>query len=215
MRIRTIRLQAVARRRIRSLPFEWSNLMPNDGLFRIAGWCALASAVLLVAAAVSFPLGAGAVGGALESIFLLTLAVVFFALYVAHRSESRWLSLAGLILVFPAIGMDVASMTNYGNTVLSSLWYLLLSLPFLIFGILGFRSAKMPRGLAVVALLIGVTYFISGTAGLLGSQDLSDNISLIPMVLMLVWLGWLCRVFLSGRLTSERLPVAPSGAAHA
>lgn len=189
--------------------------MPDYRLFRIAGWCALASAVLLVAAAVSFPLGAGAVGGALEVVFLLTLAFVFYALYVAHRSESRWLSLAGLILVLPAIGMNVASMTNYGNTVLSGLWYLLLSLPFLIFGILAFRSAKMPRGLAVVALLIGATSFISGAAGLLGSQDLSDNVSLIPMVLMLVWLGWLCRVFLSGRLTSEGLPIAPSGAAPA
>jgi hypothetical protein len=189
--------------------------MPSNRFFRIAGWCALASALLLVAAAVSFPLGAGTVGGVLEIVFLLTLVFVFYALYVTHRSESRWLSLAGMILVFPAIGMDVASMTNYGNTLLGSLWYLLLSLPFLVFGFLAFGSAKMPRGLAVVALVIGVAYVVSGAAGLLGSQNLADSVSLIPMVLTLVWLVWLCRVFLSGRLDSERLPVAPSGAVPA
>lgn len=177
--------------------------MSDDRLFRIAGWCTIASVVLLVAATVSFPLGAGMLGGALEILFLLTLVFVFYALYVVHRSESRQLGLAGLILLVLAIGMDVASMTNYGNAVLGALWYLLLSLPFLIFGVLGYRSARMPSGLAVLAILTGVANIAAGVAELVGNQDLADNVSALPLILMLVWLVWLARVFLSGRLAAE------------
>jgi uncharacterized membrane protein YwaF len=156
----------------------------------------------MVAAMVSFFI-AGLVGGILEIISLLLLIFVFYALYIAHRTESKGLSLAGLILLIAAIGVDIVSMANYGNITLSNLWYLLLSLPFLIFGFLAFRSQRMPRGLAVVALLAGVTFFIAGVVGLLGSPDMADNISLLSILLMLVWLVWLWRVFLSEKMTTS------------
>lgn len=176
--------------------------MSGYKLFRTAGWCALASAVLMVAAMVSFFI-AGLVGGILEVISLMLLIFVFNALYVAHHTESKGLSLAGLILLIAAIGVDIVSMANYGNTTLSNLWYLLLSLPFLIFGFLAFRSPRIPSGLAVVACLTGVTYLISGVGGLLGSQAIADNVSLLSILFMLVWLVWLWRVFLSEKMATS------------
>jgi hypothetical protein len=181
--------------------------MSNNRLFRIAGWCALATLLLMVAAIVAFPLGAGTAGGALELTSFLGLTVVFYALYVEHRAESPGLSHVALVVWFPAAAVDVVSMAKYGNSFLGGLWYTLFSVPFLIFGLLAWRSTKMPRGLAIVALLTGVTYFVSGVSGLLGSQTIADNVSLIPTLSTLVWLGWMSRVFLSGRLADDWSPV--------
>jgi hypothetical protein len=175
--------------------------MTNNNLFRIAGWCALAGAVSMVLAVVSFMI-VPVLGGILEILFLLLLIVVFYALYVAHSSESGVLSLVGLILLIAAIVVDVVSMQNYGSTFLSNLWYLLFSFPFLIFGFLAWRSNRMPRGLAVVALLAGVTYFISGVGGFLGSQALAENVSSLSILFVLVWLVWLWRVFLSKKFAA-------------
>ena len=181
--------------------------MYNNKFFRIAGWCALAGALSMVAAMVFFMLSggspvAGMVGGILEYISLLLLIFVFYALYIALRSESKGLSLAGLILLIIAIGVDIIANLNYGNITLSNLWYLVLSLPYLIFGFLAFRSTTMSRGFAVVGLLTGVTYFISGVGGLLGNQNLADNVSSLSAILMLVWQVWLWRVFLSRKFVT-------------
>ena len=175
--------------------------MSNTKLFRIAGWCALVAALSMLAAVVFFMI-APTVGGILEILFLLLLIVIFYALYVAHRSESKGLSLAGLILLIAAILVDVVSMQNYGNITLGNLWYLLFSLPFLIFGFLAFRSSRMPRGLAVLALLAGVTYFIAAVGGFLGSQAIAENVSSISILFVLAWLVWLWRVFLSKKMAA-------------
>jgi hypothetical protein len=181
--------------------------MSNNKLFRTAGWCALVGALSMVAAVVSFIFSgaapiAGMVGGILEYISLLLLVFVFYALSIAHRSESKGLGLAGLILLIVAIVVDVVAYVNYGNTILSNLWFLLLSLPFLIFGFLAFRSARMPRGLAVVALLAGVTSFISGVGGLLGNQAIADNVGSFPFLFMLIWEVWLWLVFVSKKFAT-------------
>ena len=173
--------------------------MINNKFFRFAGWWAFASAVLLIASFV-FLYIAHDIGDILLTVFFLALIVTFYALYVTHRTESSGLSLVGLILVFPAVGVAIAA-NNSNNTILSYWLYLLVSLPFLIFGFLGFRSAKMPRGLAVVTLLAGVTYLISGVAGLLRSEAIAGNVSMLSTLLVLVWLVWLWRAFLSKRMT--------------
>jgi hypothetical protein len=176
--------------------------MTNNKLFRTAGWCALASALLMLAAFISFPLGAGMIGGVLEILGLLVLIFVFYALYVAHRSEAKGLSLAGFILVVAAIVVDVYSMINNGPPFLYNLWYLLLSLPFLIFGFLAYKSTRMPRGLAVLALVAGIFFFIAGVCGFIVGTDFADNVSLIAILAMFVWQFWLWRVFLSKKFAS-------------
>jgi hypothetical protein len=175
--------------------------MNNNRLFRTAGWCALASAILIILSMVSWMIGLN-VGGYLEIICLLLMGVVFYALYVTHRSEAKGLALAGVIFMIAAIVVEGFAMSNYGNLTLSNLWYLLFSLPFLIFAYLGFRSARMSRWLAVLALVTGGLTFIAAVVGFLGNPDLSDGIETLSIPFMLVWEVWLWRVFLSKKFAA-------------
>ena len=187
--------------------------MSNNKLFRTAGWCALVGALSMILAVVSFIFSgaapfAGMVGMIFEIIGLLLLIFVFYALSVAHRSESKWLGLAGMLLMIAAIVVDVVDQQN-SSTFLSGLWYLLFSLPFLIFGFLAFRSARMPRGLAVLALLAGVIGFVAGVAGWLVSLDMADNLNTLSIPFMLAWEVWLWRVLISNKFAAASpAPVA-------
>jgi hypothetical protein len=177
--------------------------MANNQMFRLAGWCALAAAIIMAVAIVSFPLGIIMVGVIGEYLGLLLSIVVFYALYVAYRSQSAGLSLAGLVLLVLALVLDAAGNINHGNNLgntLGDLWYLAFSLPFLIFGSLILRSTKMPRALAIGTLLMGALLLIGGVGGLLGNQAFADNVTSIPFLLVIVWLVWLWRVFWSGRM---------------
>lgn len=185
--------------------------MNNNKLFRIAGWCALAGAICIPLALVSFILSgtapiAGMIGMIFEILSLLLLVFVFYALSVAHRSESKWLGFAGMILLVIAIAVDVVSL-QLNSTFLYGLWYFLYSLPFLIFGYLGLRSARMPHGLVVLVLLTGVVNFIAGDVGMLGNPGLADTIQQFSIPLYLAWAVWLWRVFVSAKFAAA-LPMA-------
>ena len=180
--------------------------MTNNKLFRTAGWCALVGAILFPLAMVSFILSgtapiAGMIGMIFEILSLLLLVFVFYALSIAHRSESKWLGFAGLIILIAAIVVDVVSQQN-GSTFLFGLWYLLFSLPFLIFGYLALRSTLMPRGLAVLVLLAGVITFAAGIIGLLGNPDMADSLQTFSIPFMLAWEVWLWRVLWSKKFTA-------------
>jgi hypothetical protein len=145
----------------------------------------------------------------LEIVSLLVFTFVFFALYLTHRAESAGLSLAGLILWLPAFGVNLAAIFNFGNTFLSNLGTLFISLPFLIFGFLAYRSTRIPRGLAVVTLLTGVFYLITGAAELIGIVVLAEYGGLVSAVFMLAWAVWLCIVFTSKKFAAlSTVPVA-------
>lgn len=182
--------------------------MTDTRLFRIAGWSALVTFLLMVAAIPSFFL-VDWLGVVLEILALLTLTVVFYALHVVHRSESSGLSLAGLILMFIAIGADLVSVANYGNDSFTNLWYLAFSMPFLIFGLLGYLSARMQRGPAVVSLLTGAVYLVAAVGGILGSQDIRESASSLALLAMFVWLVWIWRVLLSSKLTTAAPAATP------
>ena len=177
--------------------------MPNKNLFRIAGWSALLIILINVLDMLIFPSGK-ATGAELviEIVLMLVFTLVFYALYVAHRAESAGLSLAGLILWFPAFGVNLAAMFNFNNTFLGTLGTLLMSLPFLIFGFLAYRSSRMPRGLAVVTLLAGVLYLITGVSELMRIASVAEFGGLVSAILMLVWAVWLCVVFVSKKFTA-------------
>jgi hypothetical protein len=186
--------------------------MNNSKLFRTAGWCALASVLCMPLALVSFMLSGttpmlGNIGMLFEIIMLLLLVYVFYALSVAHRSESKWLGSAGVIILVAAMVVDVVSQ-QYQTSFLFGLWYLLFSLPFLIFGYLGFRSALMPRWLAALALVTGGLTFIAAVAGFLGNPDMADSIQTLSIPFMLAWEVWLWRVLVSKKFTSASLVAA-------
>ena len=175
--------------------------MENQKLFRTAGWCAIASVLLTVLAMVSFIFSgaapsAGMIGMSFEVISLLLLVFIFYVLAIAHRAESKWLGFTGVILLVIALVVDIVSQ-QVNNTILFGLWYLLFSMPYLIFGYLGLRSARMPRWLAMLALLGGGITFIAGVIGLLGNPNLADNIQQFSILFMLAWAMWLWRVLIS------------------
>jgi hypothetical protein len=172
--------------------------MKNNQLFRIAGGCALVVALLMLAIHV-VPSGTASIIGMILSMgTMLGLTFVFYALYVAHRTESAGLSLAGLILWILSFGLNLIGffVTTVNNS-LSAVGSLLWALPFLIFGYLAYRSARMPRGLAVLALVTGVVYLLLGVAGFMGSAGVINGGNLVGDILMLGWLVWLGVVFLS------------------
>jgi hypothetical protein len=182
---------------------EWSKLMSNNKLFQIAGWCALVTGLLMLAFHV-FPGGAPASLGLILSIAtLLGLTVVFYALFVAHRPESATLSLAGLILWLVVFVLNLIGMVaNSTNTFLSNVSSLLWALPFLIFGYLAYRSTRLTRGLAVLALLSGAVALVLGIAGFMGSAAIVDGGNLVLDILMLAWIVWLGIFFLSKKFAA-------------
>lgn len=175
--------------------------MSNNKLLRIAGWCAIGGAVFIVAAFI-FSLIAPSIGLIFEILFILMLLVVFYALFVSHRSESKNLSLVGLVLAVVAVLVDLLSLVIPENASFINFWYIFIALAFLVFGYLAYRSSKMPRGLAVVAIIAGVFFLIGGLAGFTGSTTFAGTISLIATLIMAVWLFWLWRVFWSKKLVT-------------
>ena len=177
--------------------------MSNNNLFRIAGWSAFVTALLMLAFHV-FPGGVPAsVGVVFTIITLLGLTVVFYALYVAYRSESAMLALAGLVFWLLTFILNLIGLvTNSVNMFLSSLGSLLWALPFLIFGFLAWRSVWMPRGLAMLALLAGAVAFVLAVTGFMGSATIVDSGNLVLDILMLVWIVWLGIVFLSKKFAA-------------
>jgi len=177
--------------------------MANKNLFRLAGWCALVAVLLLVAVFVTLSVAPTSPAGMILAIVgVLVLTPVFYALYVTHRAESAGLSLAGFVLWIPAAAVDLYSLANPANTFLYNLDCILFSLPFLIFGFLAYRSARMPNGLAVMGLLSGIFYLLTGVAGFIGSATLGMVASLGSFVFMVIWLVWLWRIFVSGKLAT-------------
>jgi hypothetical protein len=160
--------------------------MNDTKLFRTAGWCALASVILIPIAMVLFIFSgsapiAGMVGMIFEIISMLLLVYVFYALSVAHRSESKWLGFAGLILFIASIVVDVVSQQTQ-TAFLFGLFYLLFSMP--------------------LALLAGGITFIAGVIGLLGNSNLADSIQQFSILFMLAWAVWLWRVLVSKKFAA-------------
>jgi hypothetical protein len=177
--------------------------MSNNNLFRIAGWSAFVTALVMLAFHV-FPGGAPASLAVILSIVtFLGLTVVFYALFVTHRPESAMLSLAGLALWLIVLVLELVGLvTNSVSMFLSNLGSLLWALPFLIFGFLAWRSTRMPRGVAVLALLAGAVSLVLGIVGFMGSAAIFDSGNLVLDILMLAWVVWLGIVFLSKKFAA-------------
>lgn len=170
--------------------------MANNQLFRFAGWCAALAVVLSVLAFVPFAAATSGSTLVISTLTLLVLTVVFYALYVVHRAESAGLSLAGLVLWVLAGAVNFFSLLSQNDESLYKAANLLFALPLLVFGLLAYRSSKMPRGVALLALVGGVAWAIAGFI------PFGMALSYLTTVIWLAWLVWLWRVFSSRKLAS-------------
>ncbi|MBI5654020.1 MAG: DUF4386 family protein [Chloroflexi bacterium] len=179
--------------------------MSNSNLFRIAGYAAFLTLVLWIGG-----FGIGAVNPALVGPFLAIASIVFlvvvYALYVVHRAESSGLTLAAALLT--AIGLIVSILAGDPSVPANATMYGVSAIIFgagvVLFGWLAFNSGKMPRGLAIAALIAGALsliagFFYLGGVGLLDIANLLNFGSIIPFFVWMIWLG---RLFLTNKLAT-------------
>jgi hypothetical protein len=176
--------------------------MTNNNFFRISGWCAVLVAMLLLAIHVVAPGTSSMAGLFLKLGILLGLTWVFYALYVAHRTESAGLSQAGLAFWLLALGMKLINLAGDQSTFPLYGEALFWLAPTLIFGILACRNSRMPRGLAVLAFLAVISFFITAVAGGLGIVMAAKAANVASDVFILVLLVWLGFVFVSEKFAA-------------
>ncbi len=179
--------------------------MSNNNLFRIAGYVAILSPILWVVA-----FGAGAVNpalaGPLFAVALIIFLVPVYALYVVHRAESSGLALGAALVT--AVGLIVSVLAGDPNNPANSTTYgisaVVLGVGIVLFGWLAYNSAKMPRGLAIAVLISGVLSLACGIAylGGPGLLDLANLLNFGSIIPFFVWMIWLGRLFLSGKLAT-------------
>jgi hypothetical protein len=178
--------------------------MSNNNLYRIAGYAAILTTVLWLGG-----FGIGAVNPALVAPLLAVASIVFlvvvYALYVVHRSESSGLALGAAL--FTVVGLTVSLLAGDPSVPANAMMYGISAVVFgvgiILFGWLAYKSSKMPRGLAIAALIGGALsliagFFYLGGAGLL---DLANTLNFGSIVPFFVWMIWLGRLFLTGKLT--------------
>lgn len=179
--------------------------MSNNNLSRLAGYAAIVGPLIWIVA-----LGAGAVNPAITGPLLvvgtLVFLVVVYALYFVHRVESSGLALGAAFLT--TVGM-IASLfagdpSVPANATLYGVSTVVFGVGIVLFGWLAYNSAKMPRGLAIAALLSGVISLAAGIAYLGGSGllDLANLLNFGSIIPFFVWMIWLGRLFLSGKLAT-------------
>ncbi len=177
--------------------------MNTQSTLRLGGIAAIISALLYIGSMVLW-MGAGDAGAppplaaatyaASTIVFLVTL----WSLYVLHRGESGALSLAALLLL--GISM-VASLfvdpTDLGNPVVFGLT-ICYGFGALLLGWLAFRSPRLPRGVGILALLMGALSLAMLAPMATGSADLVGIANLVVGILFVVWLLWLGWIFVKG-----------------
>lgn len=177
--------------------------MNTQSTLRFGGIAAVISALLYVGSMVLWmgagdagappPLAAAAYAGS-SIVFLVTL----YALYLLHRSESAALSLAALLLL--GISM-VASLfidpTDLGNPVVIALTACY-GVGALLLGWLALRSPRLPSGVGILALLMGVLSLAMLVPMATGAADLVGIANLVVGVIYVAWLLWLGWIFVKG-----------------
>lgn len=174
--------------------------MNTQSLFRYAGIAGIVSIVaFLLIIVLSGGMGSAnsALVMSLYTVNLLTSLVTLFALYVVHRSESPALgmtafaaSTASSLLSFGADYTDPASPLMLVVTILYALAALL-------FGWLGVRSGRLPRGIGVTALIVGSAAALSVVAALAGAIDLAGILLMVANLVWVAWFVWLSYYFLT------------------
>lgn len=169
--------------------------MSSGTLFRIGGIAAILSALLYVAA-----LGAqfaGDPGGLGQPVYLISsvlFLVVLVVLYLELRSTAGLLALAGLIMLGAATIWSLAIDPSQPSAAFGPL-SVIYGLGFIAFGWAQRGSARTPRLLGLLAIIVGALALIAGIGLIAGlSFDIFGLFNLVltvPFVLWLAWLGWI------------------------
>ena len=168
--------------------------MSKNNLFRFGGIAVILGVVLMFA---SYALPALlAVGG-------LLLAVFYYALYRFFGDKSPSLNLSAVVLgVGGSILFVIALLMNKTTGIVYNLAYLAaFSLAPLLFSLLVYRNANLPRMLAIFGILASVFGFLNFVVTTIGGGDymnpnnpaltpLIDGTYYVGMLAALVWMIW-------------------------
>ena len=163
--------------------------MSNNNLFRIGGIAIILGILLMIAGfAVPALLGVGA----------LFFAVFYYALYRYFGDQSPSLNLLAAILgVGGSIFYAVIAFLNITTGLLFNLATLVaFFLAPLVFGLLAYPTASLPRMLAIFATVAGVFGFLNFVIVTIGGGDYTNpnNPALNPMILGTYYVGMLAGV---------------------
>jgi hypothetical protein len=67
------------------------------------------------------------------------------------------------------------------------------------FGVLALRSAKMPRGMGLLVLVMGLITLVGSALSLFGNAKTGGSIGMYSNLLWFVWFLWLGWHFLKGK----------------
>jgi hypothetical protein len=177
--------------------------MNSQSIIRYGGIAAIVSAVLYIVS-MALWMSAGEAGSpppaaaAAYAASSLVFVVALVALYVVHRSEAPGLSLAAALLLgialVASIFVDPTDVTNPILLIMTACY----GVGSLLLGWLAYRNPRLPRGLAVLLLLIGVLSLIMIVPMVVGAADVVDIANLVVGILYIVWALWLGWVFIKG-----------------
>lgn len=176
--------------------------MNGQSLFRYGGIAAIVSALLYIVSMVVW-MGAGEaaappLAAAMYAVSSVIFLVTLYALYALHRDEAPGLSLAALLLL--GISM-VASLfidpTDLGNPLVYALTcgY---GLGVLLLGWLAYRSPRLPTGVGILALVMGVLSLAMLVPMVMGAGEVVGIVNLVVGIIYIVWLMWLGWIFVKG-----------------
>lgn len=183
--------------------------MNTQSLFRYAG---IAGLISIVAFFLAFALPAmlGEANSALVMVVyavnLLTSLVPLFALYVIHRSEAPGVSLAAFVAAATSsllsFGVDPSNLASPLMLTVTVLY----AVGALLYGWLGMRSARLPRGIGVTALIVGCLAALAAVAAPAGAVEPAGMLLMAANLAWVVWFVWLSYYF----LTTKPLAAAPA-----
>lgn len=156
--------------------------MSNKSLFRFAGWSAILSIVFSFAMFAFVSGGRGGMFMAVSIIAAIFTAAVLYGLYVFHRPQAATLSLA--MLVIGVVGLILENIAQGPETTLGMITGIVYGVAFLLVGYLGYGAPRMPRWLAIMAYVIGIS-------GLLAAVGTAIGLAAFEYMFYLQFLTWI------------------------
>lgn len=176
--------------------------MNMQSLFRYAGIAGIASIATFLLILVLPAVGGGVNSALVMSLYvvnLLTSIVTLFALYVVHRNESPAISMTAFAATTSSSLLSFgADFTNPASPLMLVVT-ILYALAALLYGWLGVRSVRLPRGIGILALVVGSVAALSAAAALAGAIELAGVSLMAANLVWIVWFVWLSYYFLSSK----------------
>lgn len=170
--------------------------MNNQLLMRLGGFAAIVSAVLYLLSIVLW-MGADPTGAppplasTAYAVSTITFLMTLYALYLFHRREAGSLALVTALAL--AISMSASLFidpTDLRNPVTLTLT-VLYGVGALLLAWLAQRSPQMPRGMAILLLLMGVVTLAMTPFMLNNAVELVGLMNLVVGLFYVIWLFWL------------------------